>query len=42
MNTVDKYKTYGPSPVFLNIQTEKDTYYIFISYAECRFVGRMR
>ena len=28
MNTVDKYKTYGPSPTFLNIQTEKDTYYI--------------
>ena len=28
MNTVDKNKTYGPSPIFLNIQTEKDTYYI--------------
>lgn len=28
MDTINNNKTYGPSPVFLNVQTEKDTYYI--------------
>lgn len=28
MNTINNNKTYGPSPVFINIQTEKNTYYI--------------